>query len=163
MALNVSPVRDAHGRVIAGTTTARDITAQRAAHEALRQSEERMRMVVENALEYAIFSTDLDRRVTSWNSGAERLLGFTEHEIVGQPADVIFTPEDRGRGAPDKESRTARRQGRASDERMHMRKDGSRFRGSGTLMLMLMRNRDHEPVGFVKILRDLSDYRPEPE
>lgn len=161
VALSVSPVRDSQGRVIAGTATARDITAHRAATEALRQSEERMRMVVENALEYAIFSTDLDRRVTTWNSGAERLLGFTEEEIIGQAADVIFTAEDRAKGDPEKEARTARRKGRASDERMHMRKDGSRFRGTGTLMLM--RNDEHEPVGFVKILRDLSDYRPEPE
>ncbi|RYF69395.1 MAG: PAS domain S-box protein, partial [Comamonadaceae bacterium] len=159
VSINVSPVRDSRGTVIAGTATARDISEQRAATEALRQSEERMRMMIENALDYAIFSTDLDRRVTTWNSGAERLLGFTEAEIVGQLSDVIFTPEDRSADAPNQEARTARRKGRASDERMHMRKDGSRFRGTGTMMLM--RNADHEPVGFVKILRDLSDQRPE--
>ncbi|MDB5751409.1 MAG: signal transduction histidine kinase with CheB and CheR [Ramlibacter sp.] len=161
VALNVSPVRDNEGRVIAGTATARDISAQRAASEALRQSEERLRMVVENALDYAIFSTDLDRRVSTWNIGAERLLGYCEAEILGQSADVIFTPEDRAAGAPEKEGRTARRKGRASDERMHLRKDGSRFRGTGTMMLM--RNHDHQAVGYVKILRDLSDSRPEPE
>ncbi|MDB5750609.1 MAG: signal transduction histidine kinase with CheB and CheR [Ramlibacter sp.] len=161
VALNVTPVRDGQGGVIAGTVTARDITSRLAASEALRQSEERMRMVVENALDYAIFSTDLDRRVTTWNSGAERLLGYGEAEIMGQPVDLIFTPEDRAADMPEKETRTARRKGRASDERMHMRKDGSRFRGTGTMMLM--RNQDHEPIGFVKILRDLGDPRPEPE
>lgn len=161
VAVSVSPVKDADGKVIAGTATARDVTAHRNAVEALRQSEERMRMVMENALEYAIFSTDLDRRVTTWNSGAERLLGYTEAEIVGQTSDVIFTPEDRAADAPEKEARTAKRMGRASDERQHMRKDGSRFRGTGTMMLM--HNSEHQPVGFVKILRDLSDYRPEPQ
>ncbi|QJW84217.1 PAS domain S-box protein [Ramlibacter terrae] len=75
VALNVSPVRDSRGRVIAGTATARDITGQLAASEALRQSEERMRMVVENALEYAIFSTDLDGRVTTGTAGPSACSG----------------------------------------------------------------------------------------
>jgi two-component system CheB/CheR fusion protein len=160
VALTVSPIKDDSGRVLAGTTLARDITAQRTAAEALRQSEERLRLIMENALEYAIFSTDLDRKVTSWNSGAERLLGFAAAEVMNRSADVIFTPEDREAKAPEKEARTARREGRASDERMHMRKDGTRFRGTGTMMLM--RNAGGDAVGFVKILRDLTEPRPEP-
>jgi two-component system CheB/CheR fusion protein len=160
VALTASPIKDDHGRVLAGTAMARDITASRTAAEALRQSEERLRMIVENALEYAIFSTDLERRVTRWNSGAQRLLGFSEDEVLGRPADIIFTPEDRQKNEPEKEARTARQEGRACDERMHMRKDGSRFSGTGTMMLM--RNEAGEAIGFVKILRDRSDVRPEP-
>jgi two-component system CheB/CheR fusion protein len=160
VAITASPIKDDHGRVLAGTAMVRDITASRASAEALRQSEERLRMIIENALEYAIFSTDLERRITSWNSGAQRLLGYGEDEVIGRPSDIIFTPEDRAKNDPEKESRTARREGRASDERMHMRKDGTRFSGSGTMMLM--RNQAGEAVGFVKILRDLSDLRPEP-
>jgi two-component system CheB/CheR fusion protein len=161
VALTVSPIKDGTGKIVAGTAMARDISATRAAAEALRQSEERLRLVVESAVEYAIFSTDLERRVTSWNTGAERLLGWSEHEALGQSADVIFTPEDRAAKAPEKEARTARREGRASDERMHVRKDGSRFRGTGTMMLM--RNQAGEAIGLVKILRDLSRTDPEPE
>ncbi|HSV78306.1 MAG TPA: PAS domain S-box protein [Ramlibacter sp.] len=112
-------------------------------------------------MEYAIFSTDLERRVTSWNKGAERLLGYTEEEVLARPADIIFTPEDRDARRAEKEARTARREGRASDECMHLRKDGSRFPGTGTMMLM--RNQAGEAVGFVKILRDLSEKVPEPE
>jgi two-component system CheB/CheR fusion protein len=145
---------------MAGTAMARDITAVRASAEALRQSEERLRLVIENAVEYAIFSTDLERRVTSWNTGAERLLGYSEQEVLGQSADLIFTPEDRAAQMPQKEARTARREGRASDERLHLRKDGSRFRGTG--IMMLMRNDTGEAVGLVKILRDLSQQPPEP-
>jgi two-component system CheB/CheR fusion protein len=158
VAVTVSPIKDASGQVLAGTLLARDIGATRAAAEALRQSEERLRLIIENALEYAIFSTDLERRVTSWNSGAQRLLGFTEEDMLGQSSDIIFTPEDRAKNEPEKEARTARREGRAADERMHMRKDGSRFRGTGTMMLM--RNAAGEAVGLVKILRDLSEPRP---
>jgi two-component system, chemotaxis family, CheB/CheR fusion protein len=116
---------------------------------------------MENAVEYAIFSTDLERRVTTWNPGAERLLNFTTEEMIGQSGDIIFTPEDRAAKAPEKEARTARQEGRASDERFHMRKDGSRFRGTG--IMMLMRNQSGEAVGFVKILRDLTRAEPEPK
>jgi two-component system CheB/CheR fusion protein len=161
VALTLSPIKDPGGRIMAGTAMARDITAARAAAEALRLSEERFRLIIENAVEYAIFSTDLERRVTSWNSGAERLLGFSGQELLGQSADIIFTPEDRAAKMPEKEARTARKEGRASDERMHLRKDGSRFRGTGTMMLM--RNGSGEAVGLVKILRDLSEHPPEPQ
>lgn len=161
VALTVSPIKDATGQVLAGTAMVRDISAARAAAEALRQSEERLRLIIENAVEYAIFSTDLERRITTWNSGAERLLGYASEDVVGQSADIIFTPEDRKAKAPEKEVGTARKEGRASDERTHMRKDGSRFRGTGTMMLM--RNEAGEAVGFVKILRDLSDPVPSPE
>jgi two-component system CheB/CheR fusion protein len=154
VALTLSPIRDDAGRVVAGTTMARDITAARAAAESLRQSEERLRLIVESAVEYAIFSTDLERRVTSWNQGAQRLLGYAEAEVMGQSADIIFTFEDRAQQAPQAEAALARSEGRASDERFHLRRDGSRFRGTGTMMLM--RNAAGEAVGFVKILRDLT-------
>jgi two-component system, chemotaxis family, CheB/CheR fusion protein len=159
VAITVSPIQDGSGQVQAGTAIVRDVTAARRAAQALRESEERLRLIIESAIEYAIFSTDLERRITSWNSGAQRLLGYGEKEAIGKTADIIFTPEDRARKEPEKEARTARTEGRASDERMHMRKDGTVFRGTGTMMLM--RNDAGEAVGLVKILRDLS--RPEPE
>jgi two-component system, chemotaxis family, CheB/CheR fusion protein len=152
LSLSISPIRDTHGDVIGGTAIARDITQQREAAEMLRVSQERLRMVVENATEYAIFSTDLERRITIWNSGAQRLLGYAEAEVLGQPADLIFTEEDRAAGAPEQEMKTALAEGRASDDRPHRRKDGTRFWASGSLMLM--RDAQDKAVGFVKILRD---------
>jgi two-component system CheB/CheR fusion protein len=129
-----------------------DITPQKQAAAQLRSSEERLRLVVENATEYAIFSTDLERHITIWNSGAQRLLGYAEGEVMGHLADIIFTPEDRVAHAPELETQTALAQGRASDDRWHQRKDGSRFWASGSMMLM--RDAQGQAVGFVKILRD---------
>jgi two-component system, chemotaxis family, CheB/CheR fusion protein len=152
VAMSISPIRGTHGELIGGTAIARDITQQREAAEALRASQERLRLVIENATEYAIFSTDLERRVTIWSSGAQRLLGYAEAEVMGQPADLIFTEEDRAAGAPEQETNTALAEGRASDDRAHRRKDGTRFWASGSLMLM--RDEQDNAVGFVKILRD---------
>ena len=78
-----------------------------ASRVALREREERLRLILDSATDYAIFSMDPHRRVTSWNAGAERLLGWAEGEIVGRPADVIFTPEDRESGAPAREAEGA--------------------------------------------------------
>ena len=129
-----------------------DITPQKQAAAQLRSSEERLRLVVENATEYAIFSTDLERHITIWNSGAQRLLGYAEGEVMGQLADIIFTAEDRAAHAPELETQAALTHGRASDDRWHQRKDGSRFWASGAMMLM--RDAQGQAVGFVKILRD---------
>jgi two-component system CheB/CheR fusion protein len=152
VSLSVSPIKDTHGRVIGGTAIARDITTQRQAAEALRLSEERLRLMIENATDYAIFSSDVERRVNIWNTGAQRLLGYTEAEVLGRSADIIFVPEDVAAGAPEQEAQTALRAGRAADDREHVRKDGSRFWASG--VLMLMRDAQGQAVGFVKILRD---------
>jgi two-component system CheB/CheR fusion protein len=152
VSITVSPIRDESGKVVAGTAMVRDVTAAKRAEEALRQSEERQRLVIENATEFAIFSMDLERRVTIWNSGAQRLLGYGSDEILGRSADVVFTPEDREAGAPEKEARQALAEGRSADDRWHLRKDGTRFWASGASMLM--RNAAGEAVGFVKILRD---------
>src|SRR4051794_27784395 len=105
--------------------------AQRNGNGQLRQEAELFRLIVESAEDYAIFTTDVERRVTSWNTGAERLMGWTEAEFVGQSADIIFTPEDRERGDPEREARKVLAEGRAENKRWHLRKDGCRFWGDG--------------------------------
>jgi len=132
-------------------TSSRGSALDRAVHAA-RESEERLRLVIENAREYAIFSLDLDRRVTSWNSGAQRLLGYYESEIIGQLGDIIFTAEDRAAGAPEHEAEVAFADGRSADERWHVRKDGSRFWGSGSMMAM--HDANNQTIGLLKIFRD---------
>ncbi len=117
-------------------------------------SDELLRLVVESSTDFAIITHAGDGTVTSWNVGAERLLGYAEEEILGRDVDLIFTPEDRAAGAPEGERRTALVQGRAEDERWHVRKDGSRFWGSGLLMPLSDR-----AVGFVKIMRDRTEQR----
>jgi two-component system CheB/CheR fusion protein len=148
---------DADGRPHAALLVCTDVTERKSAEDALREGRERMRLVLENAVEYAIFSLDLQRRVTSWNAGAERLLGYSEQEILGRPADVIFTEEDRAADAPGDEQRTALAKGRAADERVHQRKDGARFWASGALMPM--HDGEGSVIGLVKVLRDQSEER----
>ncbi|HEY9881710.1 MAG TPA: PAS domain S-box protein [Leptolyngbyaceae cyanobacterium] len=122
------------------------------AEEALRQSESRLRLIIESAQDYAIFTLGLDSIITSWNSGAERVLGYTEAEALGRSGHMIFTPEDRAQNQADREMQTALREGRAEDERWHIRKDGSRFWASGTMMQL--QDEAGNVQGFVKILQD---------
>ena len=109
-------------------------------------------LLMENVVDYAIFFTDPACRITSWNLGAERLLYFTEAEVLGQSSAVIFTPEDRRRGAPEQEHQEALRAGRSEDERWHIRRDNSRFWGSG--IMTALRDEEGNLRGFAKILRD---------
>ncbi len=132
-----------------------DITERRLAEEQLDVSRELLRLIIENARDYAIISMDVDRRVTSWSAGAFAILGFTEVEAIGMSADVIFTPEDRSAGAPQAEAGTALAEGRASDERWHVRKDGHRFWGSGAMMAM--HDSAGQTRGLVKIFRDQTE------
>jgi PAS domain S-box-containing protein len=95
--------------------------------------DERYRQIIEQVEDYAIFTLDNEGLVSSWNEGAERILGFSEEEALGQPGSFIFTPEDREQGAPEQEIETAQLKGRTNDERWHLRKDGSRFFARGVL------------------------------
>jgi PAS domain S-box-containing protein len=132
-----------------------DETRKRGLEEALQQSEQRFERLVEAAKDYAIFMTDADGRVSTWNEGAERLFGYGEGEIVGEDASVLFTPEDREGGAPERELQKARKEGRAEDERWHMRNDGSRFWASGFVRPVL--DEEDNLIGFSKVARDLTE------
>jgi PAS domain S-box-containing protein len=109
-------------------------------------------LLVESSIDFAIFTLDPNGTTTSWNVGAERLFGYAEDEMLGCSADVIFIPEDRAKGAPEKERSEARAQGRAADERWHQRKGGSRFWASGLMMPLKAGD-----AGFVKITRDRTE------
>lgn len=127
-------------------TYTQDVTEQK-------RSEERMRATLESATDFAIITMDTDRKVLSWNIGAEHIFGYSEAEMLGHTADEIFTPEDREAGAPQKEQAQADREGRAFDERWHKRKDDSRVFMSGVMVPM----RSNILPGYVKIARDITD------
>jgi len=118
----------------------------------MHQDNELFRLVVENIEDYAIFVLDSSRTIRTWNRGAELLLGYKAEEIVGRSADVIFTPEDIEAGAPEREAATALEAGKAEDNRWHVRKDGSRFWGSG--MMIRLDDGPQGVRGLAKILRD---------
>src|SRR5215207_6653289 len=132
-----------------------DETHNQRLEEALQQSEQRFERLVEAAKDYAIFMTDADGRVSTWNEGAQRLFGHGEGEIVGEDASVRFTPEDREGEAPERELQKARKEGRAEDERWHMRTDGSRFWASGFVRPVL--DEEDNLIGFSKVARDLTE------
>lgn len=129
--------------------------ARRLAEARLRRNEERLRQIIDSAREYAIITLDAEGRIASWNKGAERLLGYEQSEILGQSGEVFFRPEDRAAGIPDRELRAARADGRAANERWHVRKDGSCFWGSGVMLPV----EDGAPDAFVKIFRDSTEER----
>ncbi len=132
-----------------------------AANRKLRASEERYRLILENALEYAIFSVDLEGCVATWNTGAQRVTGFAADEIIGRPLDLLFTREDRDAGILARTLDRALRFGRTEDERWHVRSDGSLFWASG--MLVILKDEDDRHVGFLKILRDRTSRKREEE
>jgi PAS domain S-box-containing protein len=145
-------IRDALGRPLRTVGVVQDIDYRKRMEQALRESEERYRLILENALEFAIFTLDKEGLVTTWNPGAQRILGFEEQEIVGRRLDIIFTEEDRKNGLLDIEMGRALTQGKAQDERWHLRKDGSPFWATGLMMPLNDENGQH--LGFLKILRD---------
>jgi PAS domain S-box-containing protein len=122
------------------------------AEAALRATNNRLKLILESTTGYGILTIDLDGRITLWNPGAERLMGWREEEVLGQPADIFFTPEERARNVPQLEMRRAAETGRAVDDRQHVRKDGSRFFASG--LMMPLRNGGGRLLGYLKVLRD---------
>ena len=146
------PYRTGLDQIDGAVLTFIDITTRRHAEERARAGEERMRLVADSTKDYAIITMDRDGLITSFNSGAERLFGYREQDILGCPDELIFTPEDRANGIPADEKRRAREEGRAEDERWHLRKDGSRFFCSGVMTPLL----DGSLSGYAKIGRDLT-------
>jgi PAS domain S-box-containing protein len=115
---------------------------------------ERYRMIVESAVDYAIFTCGLDGRITSWNSGAQAILGYAPDEIIGEPCARIFLADDVGADVPETEMRAAHRGISVRAERWHRRRDGTRFWSSGRMVAL--RNRRAEVAGYLKILYDRS-------
>lgn len=126
-------------------------------HAVLSHPEERLRLLEENVRDFAIIIMAADGQIVNWNAGAERVMGWTEAETVGQPASMFYTPEDREIDMPAQELGRAAREGRAVDEQWHLKKDGSRFWASG--FLSALRDHDGSLRGFTKILRDMTEQR----
>jgi PAS domain S-box-containing protein len=125
---------------------------QRSATELGRELLQLMLTTVEH---FAVFTIDPEGRHVSWNPGVRRLFGYGEEEFLGADASLIFTPEDRERGASRLEMETAAREGRAEDERWHIRRDGSSFWASG--QLVALRDGDGALRGYAKVVRDATE------
>jgi PAS domain S-box-containing protein len=111
--------------------------------------------IVESETDHAVIGIDLEGRILSWNAGAEKIFGYTKEGVVGKHISILFTPEDRQSGAPEREFDTARARGSAEDFRWQMRKDGSRFWASG--FLNPLRDEAGNLIGYVKVAHDATE------
>jgi PAS domain S-box-containing protein len=152
----IDPIREGE-KIVGFVKITRDMTEEHEAHLATLESERRFRLLVQGVTDYAIFMLDPEGRVANWNTGAERIKGYTVDEIVGRHFSTFYTPEDLEKGVPWTALETARRDGRFSIEGWRVRKDGSRFWAN--VVIDAIHDDAGELIGFAKITRDLTERR----
>ncbi|MDB5832835.1 MAG: sensor histidine kinase [Caballeronia sp.] len=151
----VDPIRDSSGELIGFAKITRDITDRKAAEDALRESEDRFRLLVQSVTDYAIYMISPTGVVTNWNAGAERIKGYKRDEIVGSNFAVFYTEEDRAKGLPAKTLTTAATEGRFEQESWRVRRDGTRFWAH--VVVDAIRDETGELLGFAKVTRDITE------
>jgi PAS domain S-box-containing protein len=152
----IDPIRGEDRTLLGFAKITRDVTERRRALEALEASERQLRLLIEGVVDYAIFMLDPNGIVTNWNTGAQRIKGYSATEIVGHHFSRFYTPEDRESGLPARALEHARQHGRFEAEGWRVRKDGSRFWASVVIDAV---NEHGRLVGFAKITRDISERR----
>ena len=144
----------ASGEFVGYAKVTRDLTQRRNHEEALRQSEERFRMLVEGVADYAIFMLDPNGKVATWNAGAQRIKGYAAHEIIGQHFSIFYPPDATESGWPEHELQIAAEQGTFVDEGWRLRKDGTKLWANVTINAL--RDDAGRLIGFAKLTRDLT-------
>jgi PAS domain S-box-containing protein len=153
----ITAMRDTDGKLLGFSKITRDLTQRKHHEEALRQTEERLRLMIEGVVDYAIYMVDPDGIITSWNVGAERIKGYRREEILGKHVSRFYTDEDVNAGKPWEELAAARRDGRAEDEGWRVRKDGKRF--WARVVVSALHDAEGHLRGFAKVTQDLTDRR----
>jgi diguanylate cyclase (GGDEF)-like protein/PAS domain S-box-containing protein len=151
--LSVNSVSAGAGEGVVTSFT--DITERRAAEQREHELQGRLRQLIESLRDYALCTLDPQGRINSWNSSAERLFGYREEEILGQPSSRFYPPEDAAAGKPERSLAVARDQGRSEEEGWRLRKDGSRYWAN--VILTPIHDDAGRLLGFAKIARDLSE------
>jgi PAS domain S-box-containing protein len=153
----ISAVRNDRGQVTGFSKITRDLSERRSAEEALRQSEEHFRLLVQSVQDCAILMLDPEGRISSWNKGAERIKGYSADEIIGRSFMLFYPPDVAANGFPQRELEVAAREGSFEDENWRVRKDGSRFWAN--VVITALHSTDGRLIGFAKVTRDLTARR----
>jgi len=151
----MDPIRDVDGVLVGFAKVTRDISERKAAQEALRQSEQQFRLLVQGVTDYAIYMLSPAGEVVSWNAGAERIKGYRIADIVGQHFSRFYTDEDRAKGVPALTLAIAAKEGRVEREGWRVRKDGSRFWAH--VVVDAIRDDMGTLIGFAKVTRDVTE------
>jgi PAS domain S-box-containing protein len=155
--VTVTALCDETGRLRGFGKVTRDLSARQEAEEQLRQAEARFHHLVDAVIDYAIFMLDENGHVSTWNSGARRLKGYSAEEIIGKHFSQFYTEEDRASGKPDRVLAAVRSEGRYEEEGFRVRKDGTRFWAN--VVLTALYGEGNKVVGFAKVTRDLTKRR----
>jgi PAS domain S-box-containing protein len=157
IAENARAVRDPRGKLLYYEGFVEDITQRKKAESALRESEERLRLVIEGVKDYAIFMLDTEGYVASWNSGAKRILGYSESEIVGKLSAKFYTKEDIEIGKPEEKLVMAIAEGRYENEGWRIRQDGSLFWAN--IIVTALRDANGDLCGFSQVMQDITEQK----
>ena len=153
--VTITPIYDSDGVLAGFAKVTRDLSERRVHEEQLRGSEERLRLLVENVRDYAIFMLDENGFVRSWNAGARAINGYDAHEIIGKPLSTFYSPQDREERKPEAELEAAKLFGRVENEGWRVRKDGTVFWVNA--VVSAIRDANGELIGFAKVTRDMTE------
>ena len=120
----------------------------------IRAKDDRLRLILDNTTDYGFVIADVEGRVTEWEGGCLSVTGWTAEEAIGQPIGFFFTSEDQDSSVPKTEMQRAAVEGRASDRRWHVKKNGERFFADG--VMVGLRDGEGQLQGYAKIFRDAS-------
>jgi PAS domain S-box-containing protein len=153
----ITALRGPDGELVGFAKVTRDLTESRRQQEALRQSEEQLRLLVESVKDYALFMLDVEGCVLTWNAGAAAILGYTAGDVIGRHFSMFFAPDDRAAGRAEDELELARTTGRAHAQGWRQRKDGSTFWAD--VRLTAVHDATGQLRGFAKVTQDLTEQR----
>ncbi len=151
----IDPIRETSGNLIGYAKVTRDLTERKKAEESLKQSEQQFRLLVDGVTDYALYMLDPSGVITNWNTGAQRIKGYTPQEIIGQHYSVFFSPDDQLKGEPQRGLDRAIAEGRFESQGWRIRKNGTQFWAS--VVVDPIRNDLGDLIGFAKITRDITD------